>query len=90
MVMVDYNVLDNNQLLLNQFKTQAFTIGKKQPIIIREICQVKKGGTLSLILTIFFLLYQKIITSLNYMASWNIMILLANIQQEIHMQFNIC
>jgi hypothetical protein len=54
--MVDYNALKNNQWLLDWFRTQVVTIGDNESTIILKMCQVRKGGTLPLILTIFYLL----------------------------------
>jgi len=54
--MVDYNALKNNQSFLDWFRTQVVTIGDKDSIIILEMCQVRRGGTLPLILIVFHLL----------------------------------
>ncbi len=56
MVMADYNASNNNQSLLDWFKTHAFTIGERQFTIIWNMCQARKGDTLPLIMTIFCLL----------------------------------
>jgi hypothetical protein len=55
-IIVDYNASKNNQWLLDWFKTHEVGIRDKKSIIILKMCQVKKGGTLPLILTIFCLL----------------------------------
>jgi hypothetical protein len=54
--MANCNALKSNQQLLNWFKTQAITIGNKESMIILEMCQVRKGGILPLILIVFYLL----------------------------------
>jgi hypothetical protein len=54
--MVDYNASKNNQWFLDWFRTQAITIGDKESTIILEMCQVKRGGILPLILIVFCLL----------------------------------
>jgi hypothetical protein len=51
--MGDCNALESNQWLLDWFKTQAITIGNKEFIIILEMCQVRRGGRLPLILIKF-------------------------------------
>jgi hypothetical protein len=63
--MVDCNALESNQWLLNWFRTQAITIGDKESTIILKMCQVRRGGIIPLILIIFYLSFQKLITSLN-------------------------
>jgi hypothetical protein len=59
MVMADYNASNNNQLLLDWFKTQAFTTREKQIIIILKMCKARRGGTLPLTLIIFCLYCNK-------------------------------
>jgi len=54
--MVDYNASESNQWLLDWFRTQAVTIGDNESTIILKMCQVRRGGTLPLIITIFCLL----------------------------------
>jgi hypothetical protein len=51
--MEDYNVSKSNQWLINWFRTQAVTIGDKESTIILKMCQVRKEGTLPLILIVF-------------------------------------
>jgi hypothetical protein len=53
---VECNISKNNQCSLNWFKTQALTIAEIECITILEMCQVKIGGTLPLILISFCLL----------------------------------
>ncbi len=55
-VMVDCNASKNNQWLLNWFTTQTITTRDKQSIITFKIDQVRRGGTLPLVLKIFCLL----------------------------------
>jgi len=55
-VMANYNTSKNNQWILNWFRIKAITTWDKESIIILEICQVRRGITLPLILTIFYLL----------------------------------
>ncbi len=55
-VMADYNASKNNQWLLDWFKTQIITTRNKKSTIILEMCQVRKGGMVPLILTIYYLL----------------------------------
>jgi hypothetical protein len=54
--MVDYNASESNQWLLDWFRTQVVTIGDNESTIILEMCQVRRGGTFPLILTIICLL----------------------------------
>ncbi len=55
-IMANYNASKSNQWFLNWFKTEAITTGNKESTIIFKMCQVRKGRTLPLILTIFCLL----------------------------------
>jgi hypothetical protein len=54
--MVDCNASKSNQWLLDWFRTQVVTIGDKESTIILKMCKVRRGGTLPLILTIFYFL----------------------------------
>jgi hypothetical protein len=54
--MVDYNASKSNQGLLDWFKTQVITIRDNESTIILEMCQVRREGTLPLILIVFYLL----------------------------------
>jgi hypothetical protein len=55
-VMVNYNASESNPVVLRLVRTEAVTTGDKKSTIILKMCQVKRGGTLSFILTIFCLL----------------------------------
>jgi len=55
-IMVDYNALENNHMLLDWFRTQAITTKNMESTIILELSQVRKGGTLPHIPTILCLL----------------------------------
>jgi hypothetical protein len=54
--MANYNASKCNQWLLDWFRTQVITIGDKESTIILEMCQVRKRGSLPLILIVFYLL----------------------------------
>jgi len=51
-VMANCNVLINNQLSLDWFKTQALTLGEKKSSIILKMCEVRRNDILPLILII--------------------------------------
>jgi hypothetical protein len=55
-IITNCNVSKSNQRLLDWFKTQVVMARDKESIIIFKICQVRKGGTLPFILTIFSLI----------------------------------
>jgi hypothetical protein len=52
-IVVDCNALESNQWLLDWFKTQATTTRHKESTIILEICQLRRGETFPIILTVF-------------------------------------
>jgi hypothetical protein len=47
------NALESNKWFLDWFRTQEVTIGNMESTILLEMCQVRRGRTLPLILIIF-------------------------------------
>jgi hypothetical protein len=54
MIMANYNASNNNQWLVDWFKTHAFTIGERQFTIFWKMCQVIRDFNINM--PIFYVL----------------------------------